>query len=71
MFKVGTKVNTPHGLGMIIDYDLPDYDLPDSDCWRYIVTLKNNPFSYDKVCYFHKEVTKVEERIIEIKTINK
>lgn len=52
-YKINTKVNTPHGKGIIIGYDLEN-----SRVWRYIIKLKNNPFSYEKVCYFPNEIEK-------------
>ncbi len=56
MYKVGTRVNTPNGAGTIIDHEI--WDGGNS---RYVITLDNNPFSYSKVCYFFKEVTKIND----------
>ena len=57
MYKVGTRVNTPNGAGTIIDHELWD----GQGCSRYVITLDNNPFDYDKVCYWFKEVTKIND----------
>ena len=52
MYKIGERVNTPDGEGVVIDYEFFD----GHGCSRYVITLDNNPYSYDKVCYFFKEV---------------
>lgn len=49
--KIGDKVKTIHGTGIIIGFDLPESDRTK----RAIVDLENNPFGF-MPCYFKKEI---------------
>jgi hypothetical protein len=52
--NIGTKVNTPDGIGVIIGFDLPESDRAK----RYIVKLDISKYNFDP-CYslkFLKEI---------------
>lgn len=55
MHKIGTRVNTPDGEGVVIGHELWSGE----GCSRYVVTLDKNPFSYSQVCYWFKEVAEI------------
>jgi len=50
--KIGDRVMTPEGAGIIVNKDLPNHD-----CWRWIVQFLDG---WER-CYFPSEVTEIKD----------
>lgn len=56
---INKKVLTPDGIGIISGIDLPT-----SNISRIIVKLKKNPYEFNNVCYFRKEIKLIKNKKI-------
>lgn len=50
--KIGDRVDTPHGCGEIVDWEIEK---------RYGVKLDNNPFDFPIAYYFPHELKKAKD----------
>lgn len=55
MIKIGTKVLTPHGTGLVVSEEVF------RTCERWGVKLDKNPFTFPVAFYFKEEVKKQKE----------